>query len=63
MRNVQQASLGTSKISASTLDVTKDASESLAAANEVMEDSGKLFQQSERLQQVIKSFLSKIRQT
>ena len=61
-RNVQQASIGTEKIAASILDVTKDATESLTAANEVAQDSNKLFHQSERLQTEIQSFLSKIRQ-
>ncbi|MDR3450401.1 MAG: methyl-accepting chemotaxis protein [Alphaproteobacteria bacterium] len=59
--NVQQASLGTDKISVSIADVTKDAVDSLAASEEVVQDSHKLFQQSERLQSEIKSFLDKIR--
>ena len=60
--NVQQASIGTGRISDSILEVTKEAAESRTAANEVLDDSNKLFQQSERLQNEIQSFLDKIRQ-
>ncbi len=60
--NVQQASVGTSKISESIMEVNKEASESRTAANEVLEDSTKLFEQSGRLKSEIQTFLGKIRQ-
>jgi methyl-accepting chemotaxis protein len=60
--NVQQASVGTGKISDSIMEVTKEAALSRTAANEVLEDSNKLFQQSERLQTEIQSFLGNMRQ-
>jgi methyl-accepting chemotaxis protein len=60
-RNVQQASIGTGKISASIIDVSKDATESHRAADEVLKDSGKLLQQAGRLQSEIKTFIEKIR--
>ena len=60
--NVQQASAGTSKISESIMEVNKEAKESLTAANEVLEDSTKLFEQSGKLKSEIQMFLGKIRQ-
>jgi methyl-accepting chemotaxis protein len=60
-KNVQQASVGTGKIASNIMDVTQDAADSRTAASEVLEDSNKLFQQSERLKKEIQSFLGKIR--
>jgi methyl-accepting chemotaxis protein len=60
-KNVQQASVGTAKISESIMDVNKEAGESLSAANEVLSDSTRLFEQSVRLKEEIQSFLAKIR--
>jgi methyl-accepting chemotaxis protein len=61
-RSIQQASIGTEKIASSIMDVTKDATESRNAADEVLGDSKKLLQQASLLQNEIKSFLGKIRQ-
>jgi methyl-accepting chemotaxis protein len=61
--NVQQVSTGANKIATSIVAVTDDAKKSRVVANEVLGDSHKLFQQSERLQREIQTFLSKIRNT
>ena len=59
--SVQQASVGTGKITSSIMDVTKDATDSHKAADEVLMDSSKLLEQAEMLQKEIQAFLAKIR--
>lgn len=60
--NVNQASLGTKKITASIMGVTKDATQSHVAADEVLKDSHTLLEQANKMQSEISSFLDKIRQ-
>lgn len=60
--NVQQASAGTSEVSRSIVDVTHAATESRNAADEVLQASGELSRQSERLRSEISGFLNKVRQ-
>ena len=60
--NVQQASAGTAEVSSSIIKVTHAATESRGAAEEVLQASGELSQQSEHLRSEIQSFLQKIRQ-
>ncbi|HBM90435.1 MAG TPA: chemotaxis protein [Rhodospirillaceae bacterium] len=61
-KNVQQVFVGTQEVSSSILNVTNVASQSHMAANEVLEDSNKLLQQSELMRTEINSFLHKTRQ-
>ncbi|NTU76368.1 MAG: HAMP domain-containing protein [Alphaproteobacteria bacterium] len=60
--NVQQASAGTSEVSSNIVNVTHAATESRGAANEVLQASGELSRQAERLRGEIGAFLSKVRQ-
>ena len=59
--NVNQASAGTAKITSSIVGVTKDATESHSAADEVFKDSNTLLDQAQRLQGEIRTFLETIR--
>jgi methyl-accepting chemotaxis protein len=59
--NVQQVSSGTCEVSTSISNVTTVAEQSHVAANEVLQDSGKLLHQAGRLREEIKTFLSKVR--
>jgi len=59
--NVQQASAGTSEVSSSIVTVTHAATESRNAANEVLQASGELSRQSEKLRTEIQNFLIKVR--
>ncbi len=60
--NVQQASAGTNEVSSSIITVTHAASESGKAAGEVLQASGQLSQQADRLQKEVQSFLSRVKQ-
>jgi len=62
-RNVHLASSGTDKIAFNIALMTKEAQEARGAADEVLQDSHKLFQQSARLKSEIQLFVEKIRQT
>ena len=60
--NVQQASAGTNEVSSNIVNVTHAAAESRGASDEVLQASGELSKQSERLRSEIQAFLSKVRQ-
>jgi len=60
--NVQQASAGTNEVSSNIVNVTHAAAESRGASDEVLQASGELSKQSERLRNEIQTFLSKVRE-
>jgi methyl-accepting chemotaxis protein len=59
--NVNQASVGTGKITHSIMGVTRDAAQSHTAADEVFKDSNTLLEQVNRMQSEIRMFVDKIR--
>ena len=60
-RNVQQASAGTAEVSSNIGGVTKAATDTGAAASQVLGASGELSKQSETLRNQVDGFLAKIR--
>jgi len=60
-RNVQQAAAGTNEVSSNITGVTKAASDTGAAAGQVLSASGELSRQSEALGEKVDAFISRIR--
>jgi len=60
-RNVQQAALGTTEISSNASGVRQAAGDTGAAAQQVLQTSNELSQQSERMRAEVESFLSNIK--
>ena len=60
-RNVQQASSGTNEVSANIAGVTRAATDTGAAANQVLGAAGELSKQSESLQTKVDAFIGRIR--
>jgi methyl-accepting chemotaxis protein len=60
-RNVQQAALGTNEISSNVSGVRQAATDTGAAAHQVLSASGELSQQSEMMRGQVETFLSDIK--
>lgn len=60
-RNVQQAALGTTEISSNVTGVRQAAGDTGAAAHQVLQASGELSQQSERMRAHVETFLANIK--